>query len=65
VRQVGSLQDYLELLRLDADETRLLFRDLLIGVTAFFRDSEAFAALESEVIPRLFEHAGAGDTIRV
>lgn len=65
VRQVGSLQDYLELLQSDADETRLLFRDLLIGVTAFFRDSEAFAALESEVIPRLFEHAGAGDTIRV
>jgi two-component system, chemotaxis family, CheB/CheR fusion protein len=65
VRQVGSLQHYLELLRSDADETRLLFRDLLIGVTAFFRDAEAFAALESEVIPRLFEHAGAGDTIRV
>jgi two-component system, chemotaxis family, CheB/CheR fusion protein len=65
VRQVGSLQDYLELLRADADETRLLFRDLLIGVTAFFRDSEAFAAIESEVIPRLFEHAGASDTIRV
>jgi two-component system CheB/CheR fusion protein len=65
VRQSGSLQDYLELLRSDADETRLLFRDLLIGVTAFFRDSAAFAALESEVIPRLFEHAGAGDTIRV
>jgi two-component system CheB/CheR fusion protein len=65
VRQVGSLQDYLELLRSDADETRLLFRDLLIGVTAFFRDSEAFAALESEVIPRMFEHAGASDTIRV
>jgi two-component system CheB/CheR fusion protein len=65
VRQVGSLQDYLQLLRSDADEPRLLFRDLLIGVTAFFRDCEAFAALESEVIPRLFEHAGAGDTIRV
>ena len=33
----------------------LLFRDLLIGVTNFFRDAEAFEALERQVIPKLFE----------
>lgn len=65
VRQVAALPQYLELLRQEADEARLLFRDLLIGVTSFFRDGEAFAAMESAVIPRLFENAGAGDTIRV
>lgn len=65
VRQVAALPQYLELLRQEADEARLLFRDLLIGVTAFFRDGEAFAAMEAAVIPRLFENAGAGDTIRV
>lgn len=65
VRQVAALPQYLDLLQQEADEARLLFRDLLIGVTAFFRDGEAFAALESTVIPRLFENAGAGDTIRV
>ena len=38
----------------------LLFRDLLIGVTAFFRDPDAFAALEQTVIPQLFAGQGAG-----
>ena len=36
-----------------------LFRDLLIGVTDFFRDAEAFRALETLVIPKLFEGKGA------
>ncbi|HEV8331225.1 MAG TPA: chemotaxis protein CheB [Steroidobacteraceae bacterium] len=65
VRQVGSMPEYVDLLRQDSDEPRLLFRDLLIGVTSFFRDGEAFAALEAQVIPQLFANAGAGDTIRV
>lgn len=65
VRQVATAAAYVDLLRQDSDEPRLLFRDLLIGVTSFFRDGEAFAALQTQVIPQLFEHAGAGDTIRV
>ncbi len=48
----------------DGNEATLLFRDLLIGVTNFFRDREAFAALE-KVLPRLFESRGADDTVRV
>jgi two-component system CheB/CheR fusion protein len=42
-----------------------LFRDLLIGVTSFFRDPEAFAALEEQIIPRLFADKPAGGVIRV
>jgi len=38
----------------NAAEVEALFRDLLIGVTNFFRDPEAFAALEKQVIPHLF-----------
>ena len=47
------------------DELRVLYDDLLISVTSFFRDPEAFAALEHEVIPRLFEKRTSSDTIRV
>jgi two-component system CheB/CheR fusion protein len=65
VGQVASMPAYIDLLRQDSDEARLLFRDLLIGVTSFFRDAESFAALETQVIPQLFENADAGDTIRV
>jgi two-component system CheB/CheR fusion protein len=42
-----------------------LFRDLLIGVTAFFRDGDAFEALRRVAIPRLFEGRGADDAVRV
>jgi two-component system, chemotaxis family, CheB/CheR fusion protein len=41
VLQITSLADYAERLRQDASEVNTLFRDLLIGVTNFFRDAKA------------------------
>ena len=41
------------------------FRDLLIGVTNFFRDPEAFKAIEEQVIPKLFAGKPAGAVVRV
>ncbi len=64
VLQLSQLRDYVKRLQQDSNEATLLFRDLLIGVTNFFRDHEAFAALE-KIIPRLFEGRGADDTVRV
>ena len=63
--QVVSLAGYIELLCKEPKEVTLLFRDLLIGVTNFFRDKEAFDALEQLVVPKLFEAVGAADTVRV
>ncbi len=66
--QVLGLQDmpaYVVRLEEDRPEAMLLFRDLLIGVTTFFRDPSAFAAVKQVVIPRLFEGKGAGDQVRV
>ena len=63
--QMTDLAGYVERLRKEPDEVTLLFRDLLIGVTNFFRDDEAFAALESLVIPRVFQGKGAADTVRI
>jgi two-component system CheB/CheR fusion protein len=65
VLQIDDVSAFLDRLRRDNREVTLLFQDLLIGVTNFFRDPEAFAALEREVIPRLFEDKGADDTVRV
>ncbi|HXR88358.1 MAG TPA: CheR family methyltransferase, partial [Stellaceae bacterium] len=64
VLQLTQLGDYVKRLQQDGNEATLLFRDLLIGVTNFFRDREAFAALE-KYVPRLFEGKGADDTVRV
>ena len=59
-----SLEGYLEFLRTDAAEARALLADLLISVTNFFRDPEAFAILD-EAVPRLFEGKGPQDQVRV
>jgi two-component system CheB/CheR fusion protein len=61
----GGVDAYVAYLSAHDDEAGLLFRDLLISVTGFFRDPEAFGALEQRVIPALLEGRGADDTLRV
>jgi two-component system CheB/CheR fusion protein len=65
VHQIGRAEDYLRHLRQSPTEAQALFRDLLIGVTNFFRDPEAFAVLETQVIPQLFVGKSAGAPVRV
>jgi two-component system CheB/CheR fusion protein len=50
-----DLAAYYDYLQTHSDETRALLGDMLIGVTNFFRDREAFEALEREVIPGLLQ----------
>lgn len=61
----SGLDGYLKLLRADPAEVGVLFRDLLIGVTNFFRDTAAFEALTAQVIPKLFDARAATDVIRI
>ena len=63
--QIETLEDYVTRLRRDSTEVAALFRDLLINVTNFFRDKDAFDALQTQVIPALFEGKGRADTVRV
>jgi two-component system CheB/CheR fusion protein len=65
VTQLFTMDGYIERLRQDTQEVGALFRDLLINVTNFFRDSEPFESLSNLVVPKLFEGRGAGDSIRV
>lgn len=65
LKHIESLSDYLKLLRKDGNEVRELFRDLLIGVTRFFRDKEAFALLEDEVVVPVIQESQPDETIRV
>ena len=51
--QAQSVDEYLVRLRSERDELDALYRDLLIGVTRFFRDPEAFALLEQRILPEL------------
>jgi len=65
VVDAASLDAYIGLLRRDHDEVALLFRDLLIRVTSFFRDKDTFEALETKVIPQLFAGKGADGRVRL
>lgn len=58
VTGVPSLAEYLKLLQERVEETPKLLSDMLIGVTQFFRDKEAFASLEQNVLPKLFKSLG-------
>jgi two-component system CheB/CheR fusion protein len=60
-----TLEAYLDLLKKDPSEPRALLRDLLISVTQFFRDPDAFDAIRDTVIPAIFAGAKPGEAIRV
>ncbi len=65
VHQLEQLDDYVRFLQQNPNEVNALFNDLLIGVTNFFRDPDAFTVLANEAVPRLFANKPAGSTIRV
>ncbi len=65
VHLLDDMNLYVRHLQQNPAEADALFRDLLIGVTRFFRDPEAFEALEAKVIPDLFAGKPAGSVVRV
>lgn len=65
VRRTATLPEYLAVLRENVDEAQALFADLLISVTTFFRDSNAFKRLIDLAIHTLFDDKSVSDAIRV
>ncbi len=64
LHQIDKIGSYLQFLQKNPQETELLFKELLIGVTSFFRDPEAWAQLQKEVFPTLFKAHPAGGILR-
>jgi two-component system, chemotaxis family, CheB/CheR fusion protein len=65
VHKVEKLKDYLRFIGRKPEELDELYRDLLIHVTGFFREAEAFAALRKHVYPKLFEGRKPDNPIRI
>ncbi len=65
LNQIDKLANYIKHLQNSREEVLKLFKELLIGVTSFFRDKEAFEALKQNVIPEIIENKQDGDTIRI
>ncbi|MBM9537914.1 chemotaxis protein CheB [Desulfobulbus alkaliphilus] len=64
LHQIDTVERYIKFSQQTSAEVESLFRDLLIGVTNFFRDPEVFKILEEKIIPQLFADKPAGGTIR-
>ncbi|HTJ45401.1 MAG TPA: CheR family methyltransferase [Kofleriaceae bacterium] len=65
VAQTESMASYLEVVREHPSELGALLRDFLISVTNFFRDQDAFRALEQLVMPKIFEGKDANSQVRI
>jgi two-component system, chemotaxis family, CheB/CheR fusion protein len=63
VNQSNDLRDYVRFMENHAGEVVALYRELLIGVTSFFRDREVYDDLAENHLPRLFERANS-ETLR-
>ncbi|WP_433035975.1 CheR family methyltransferase [Actinomycetospora sp. CA-053990] len=62
---VATFGEYLDRLQVDQDEFTQLFNTILINVTGFFRDPEAWRELQNEILPKLLAPKTRGEPIRV
>lgn len=65
MREIRDLADYVDLIESDNDESEQLFRDLLVEVTHFFRDPEAFQRLSDFVVPDLLARLDPDSEVRI
>ena len=65
VHQIDSINDYIKYLRKNDAELDLLFRELLIGVTSFFRDPEAFDSLKRAIKEMLAQKSQDNRHLRI
>jgi len=65
LHKLRTVEEYVRLLREKPAEAQLLYQDILIHVTRFFRDPDSFAALNAVVVPSLLADHDEERTIRV
>ena len=64
LHQINKIASYVRFLQENPQEVELLFRELLIGVTNFFRDPEAWEQLKTEVLPTLLAARNSNQALR-
>ena len=64
IHKIVSIADYTKYLQKNSQEVDLLFKELLIGVTNFFRDPDLWEELKSEALPKILSAYPEGGTLR-
>jgi len=62
---IGAFEDYRDYLEVHTEEFAHLFNTILINVTSFFRDAEAWDYLAREVVPQILQRKADGGLVRV
>lgn len=64
LRQIASMDEYVKLLHKDAEELTQLSKDMLIGVSSFFRNGQAFETLLTEIVAPLVQARADDEPLR-
>jgi chemotaxis methyl-accepting protein methylase len=64
IHQINRIASYVRFLRENPQEIELLFKELLIGVTGFFRDPAAWDYIQQKIMPKLLAGRLSGNTLR-
>jgi two-component system CheB/CheR fusion protein len=64
VHQINEINTYVRFLQENPSEIEILFKELLIGVTNFFRDAKVWDTLRNEIFPDLIKKSPNGHTLR-
>ncbi|RPI18169.1 MAG: chemotaxis protein CheR [Ignavibacteriae bacterium] len=65
MNKIGSIKDFIKLLKSKPDELKNLYDDLLINVTSFFRDREVYDAIKKNVFPQIFDKRKKDEPVRI
>jgi two-component system CheB/CheR fusion protein len=63
--KLESMKDYAQYLKQHAQEINILYQDLLINVTSFFRDPETIDYLRTTLLPKIIKSKSINDPIRI
>ena len=64
IHQIDKIQNYVRFLQENPNEVNILFKELLIGVTSFFRDSAVWDMLKEKAFPELINELPDGHVLR-
>lgn len=64
IQQINKIQTYVSFLQENPKEIEVLFKELLIGVTSFFRDPDVWTKLKEEIIPNILKEISDGHTVK-
>ncbi|MFP4527214.1 MAG: chemotaxis protein CheB [Candidatus Kapaibacterium sp.] len=65
INQIDNIEEYVDYLMQSSSEIGTLYKEILIGVTKFFRDTEVFEVVKESIIPRIFTENSERKVIRV